>query len=45
MPKYVADGLNIVKFLIFRTTIEIGFPPGCAREPKLTGERQDGAAT
>ena len=31
MPKYVADGLNFVKFLIFRTTIEIGFPPACAR--------------
>ena len=31
MPKYVADGLNFVKFWIFRAKIEIGFPPACAR--------------
>ena len=36
MPKYVADGLNFVKFLIFRATIEIGFPPACARAPTMS---------
>ena len=37
MPTYVADWLNFVKFWIFRTTIEIGFPPACAHARWLYG--------
>ena len=35
MPKYVADGLNFVKFLIFRATNELASRlPACAHLPK-----------